>query len=126
MITAKINPEVSSVTDLVGGYVPRTKQRRVNSTVTVPNGEKILVGGLLSSNLFQTVNKVPILGDIPFIGALFRHKVEQLESTDLVIEITPRVINLAEEQQEFVLDERLTRELIERKTEDSENEEEQE
>ncbi|HOQ79544.1 MAG TPA: secretin and TonB N-terminal domain-containing protein [Candidatus Cloacimonadota bacterium] len=126
MITAKIAPEVSSVTDLVGGYVPRTKLRRVNSTVTVPNGEKILVGGLLSSNLFQTVHKVPLLGDIPFIGGLFRHKVEQLQSTDLVIEITPRIINLAEDKVEYVLDERLTRELIERKTEDSENQEEQE
>lgn len=121
MITAKIAPEVSSVTDLVGGYVPRTKQRKINTTVTVPNGSKIHVGGLLSSNLFQTVNKVPLLGDIPFIGKLFRHKFEQLQSTDLVIEITPRVIDLTEEQVEFEVDERLTKELIERKKQESNN-----
>lgn len=119
MITAKISPEVSSVTDLVGGYVPRTKQRRVNTTVTVPNGEKIHVGGLLSSNLFQTTNKVPLLGDIPFIGKLFRHKYEQLQSTDLVIEITPRVVDMNEQKYEYEVDERLTKELIQRKESES-------
>lgn len=119
MITAKISPEVSSVTDLVGGYVPRTKQRKVNTTVTVPNGDKIHVGGLLSSNLFQTTNKVPLLGDIPFIGKLFRHKYEQLQSTDLVIEITPRVVDINEQKYEYEVDERLTKELIQRKESES-------
>jgi type IV pilus assembly protein PilQ len=96
-ITASIEPEVSSVVDLVGGFVPRTKMRTLKTTVSVPNGQKIYAGGLLSSNLVTTTNKVPFLGDIPFIGGLFRHNYTAIQNTDLVIEITPRIINLAEE-----------------------------
>lgn len=111
-ITATIAPEVSSITDLVGGYVPRTKQRRVTTTVTVPNGQKIHVGGLLSSNLINTTNKVPFLGDLPFVGRFFQHQYTHIQNTDLVIEITPRVVNIAEEQYDIEVDERLGRELI--------------
>ncbi len=111
-ITTKINPEVSSVTELVGGYVPRTKVRRVMSTVTVPNGSKIIVGGLLSSTLIRSVNKVPLLGDLPFVGKFFQHVNEQVNTTDLIIEITPRIVDLNEQQVDFEVDSRLDRRLI--------------
>lgn len=111
-ITARIEPEVSSVMELVAGYVPRTKVRRVNSTVTVPNGQKIVVGGLLSSNITTKVNKVPLLGDIPFLGKLFQHKHNTVTNTDLIIEITPRVVSFDDISKEFKVDERLERRLI--------------
>jgi type II secretory pathway component GspD/PulD (secretin) len=115
-ITTIIEPEVSSVLELVGGYVPRTKVRRVTSTVTVPDGRKIIVGGLLNSDIVNTVNKVPFLGDLPFIGKLFQHKSSKVNTTDLIIEITPHVVDFAEEsQEEFDIDERLERKLIKRK-----------
>jgi type IV pilus assembly protein PilQ len=117
-ITANIAPEVSSIIGLIGGTIPHTKQRKINTTVTVPNGQKIHVGGLLSSNLVTTTNKVPFLGDIPFIGRLFQHKYTEIRNTDLVIEITPRVINLADEQYDYELDSRLGRELIKKKTDE--------
>lgn len=119
-ITAKIEPEVSSVTDLVGGYVPRTKQRKVTSTVTVPDGSKIIVGGLLSTTIVTNTNKLPFLGDLPFIGKLFQHKYEKIDTTDLIIEITPRVIDIANEQYELKIDNRLEKELIEKKAETKE------
>jgi type IV pilus assembly protein PilQ len=112
-ITAKIAPEVSSVTDLVGGYVPRTKVRRVASTVTVPNEHKIIVGGLLNSSITQKTNKVPFLGDLPFIGRVFQHRYELIENTDLIMEITPRLVSMTEQSPEPIVDERLTRTLIE-------------
>jgi type II secretory pathway component GspD/PulD (secretin) len=112
-ITAKIAPEVSSVTDLVGGYVPRTKVRRVASTVTVPNEHKIIVGGLLHSNLSQKTTKVPFLGDLPFVGRIFQHRYEVVENTDLIMEITPRLVSMNEKSPEPKIDERLTRTLIE-------------
>jgi type IV pilus assembly protein PilQ len=112
-ITAKIAPEVSSVQDLVGGYVPRTKVRRVTSTVTVPNEHKIIVGGLLNSSITQRTNKVPFLGDLPFVGRIFQHRYELVETTDLIMEITPRLVSMNEKSPEPKLDERLTRTLIE-------------
>lgn len=112
-ITAKIQPEVSSVMDLVGGYVPRTKVRRVSSTVTVPNEHKIIVGGLLTSSITQKTNKVPFLGDLPFVGRIFQHRYELIETTDLIMEITPRLVSMNEPSPDPKLDARLTRTLIE-------------
>lgn len=120
-ITATIAPEVSSVTDLVGGYVPRTKVRRVSTSVTVPNEKKIVVGGLLNSSISQRTNKLPFLGDLPFIGRIFQHRYETIENTDLIMEITPRLVSISEKAPEVKVDERLTRHLIE--YEDQENEE---
>jgi type II secretory pathway component GspD/PulD (secretin) len=114
-ITTTINPEVSSVLELVGGYVPRTKIRRVHSTVTVPDGKKIIVGGLLNSNLSQKTSKLPLLGDIPFIGKLFQHRYEVLDNTDLIIEITPRIVDLTDHQKEVDVDPRLNKHLIQYK-----------
>ncbi|MCB5259279.1 MAG: type II and III secretion system protein, partial [Candidatus Cloacimonetes bacterium] len=99
--------------ELVGGFVPRTKVRRVSSTVTVPNGHKIIVGGLLNSSITQRTNKLPFLGDIPFIGRLFQHRYEFVENTDLIMEITPRLVSMSETSPEPIVDERLTRTLIE-------------
>ena len=119
-ITAKIAPEVSSVTDLVGGYVPRTRVRRVTSTVTVPNEHKIIVGGLLNSSITQKTSKLPLLGDLPFIGRLFQHRYELIENTDLIMEITPRLVMMNEKSPTPKLDERLTRTLIEYEEEEEE------
>ncbi|MBM4403171.1 MAG: hypothetical protein FJ042_02105 [Candidatus Cloacimonetes bacterium] len=112
-ITARIAPEVSSVTELVGGFVPRTKVRRVSTTVTVPNEQKIIVGGLLNSSVTQKTTKLPFLGDLPFIGKLFQHRYEFVENTDLIMEITPRIVSVNTEYPEPKVDERLTRTLIE-------------
>ena len=114
-ITTKIEPEVSSVLELVGGYVPRTKVRRVISTVTVADGKKIIVGGLLNSNIIQQENKVPFLGDLPWIGKIFRHKYNQVSNTDLIIEITPHIVDSSDSDKEYDLDKRLERKLIREK-----------
>jgi type II secretory pathway component GspD/PulD (secretin) len=122
-ITTKIEPEVSSVLELVGGYVPRTKVRRVVSTVTVPDGNRIIVGGLLNSTVITTTNRVPLLSSIPFIGKFFTHKVEEVNNTDLIIEVTPRVVDTNTMNKTYDIDERLERKLI-RETKGGEDESE--
>ncbi len=119
-ITMAISPEVSSVSELVGGYVPRTKVRRVTSAVTVPNEHKVIVGGLLNSSINQQTSKLPFLGDLPFIGKIFQHRYETIENTDLIIEITPRLVDMTETTPEIKVDERLTRTLIEFEEEEEE------
>ncbi|MCD4652163.1 MAG: hypothetical protein K8S56_10335 [Candidatus Cloacimonetes bacterium] len=115
-ITTMIAPEVSSVVELVGGYIPRTKTRKINTTVTVPSGSKIIVGGLLTTQKVVTKNKFPFLGDIPFIGEyLFTHTFEEIATTDLIIEITPRIVDVAAEQVEFDIDPDLQHQLINKK-----------
>lgn len=117
-ITAKISPEVSSIIDFVSGYIPRTKVRRVSSTVTVPDGQKIIVGGLLNSTLTQRTSKLPLLGDLPILGKLFQHRYEIVENTDLIMEITPRLITGNEPVREPKIDSRLNKRLIRYEDED--------
>jgi type IV pilus assembly protein PilQ len=111
-ITAKISPEVSSIIDFVADYIPRTKVRKVTSTVTVPDGKKIIVGGLLNSSLTDKTSKLPLLGDLPLVGKLFQHKYITTENTDLIMEITPRLIPDTEIYKEPIVDERLSKRLI--------------
>ncbi len=111
-ITTTISPEISSVMGLVGGYVPRTKVRKVNSTITVPSGQTFIVSGLLNTQLSTQVNKVPFLGDIPYIGRFFRHETESLEKTDLIIEMTPTVITAADYNKDVQIEEEMTESLI--------------
>lgn len=111
-ITTRIEPEISSVIDLVGGYVPRVKVRKVNSTITVPSGDTFIVSGLLSSQMTLRTNKVPFLGDVPFIGRFFRHTTESLEKTDLIIEMTPTVVNATDFNKVIKVDDIMTESLI--------------
>lgn len=67
--------------------------RSTRSIVRVMDGETVVLGGLIRNELSQTVTKVPILGDIPIAGALFRHKNKEKDrERELLIFITPRVI----------------------------------
>lgn len=119
LITTKIEPEVSSVMELVGGYIPRTKVRKITSTVTVPDGKKIIVGGLLNTNTINTVNKVPFLGSLPFVGKLFQHTVKDMRKTDLIIEITPNIVEY-ENEVNFEIDEKLEKRLLKEKKDEQE------
>ncbi len=111
-ITTTIEPEVSSVTELVQDRIPRTKVRKITTTVTVPNGHRIVVGGLLSTNIITTNSNLPLLSEIPFIGVLFKHKSVTMEKTDLIIEITPRIVDVNDEYNYKLTDERLDKRII--------------
>jgi len=79
------------------------------------------VGGLLNSSLTQKTSKLPFLGDLPFIGRLFQHRYEVVENTDLIMEITPRLVSINEPSPEPKVDERLTRTLIQYEDSDNQN-----
>ncbi|MCK4248320.1 MAG: type II and III secretion system protein, partial [Candidatus Omnitrophica bacterium] len=93
-ITMKINPKVSEI--VVGETTyegqPLILTREARTQVIVKDGHTIAIGGLIKEKTVDTVVKVPILGDIPILGYLFKHKANVLETTDLLIFITPRII----------------------------------
>jgi type II secretory pathway component GspD/PulD (secretin) len=93
-ITSTVSPEVSTIVGFVGpnGDLPQTSTRRANAVVRVRNGQRFYLGGLLNEEDRETVEKVPILGDIPIIQYLFRHYRIEKNQTDLLIEITPVLI----------------------------------
>jgi type IV pilus secretin PilQ/predicted competence protein len=93
-ITTTIKPEVSTVTGFTGenGDLPIVATRQASTTVRLKDGNSVIIGGLLSEDKTTVVTKLPILGSIPLIGLLFQHQSIQTRKTDLVIEVTPRIL----------------------------------
>ena len=94
-ITVKVEPEVSTIFEFIGpdANIPRVKKRASSSTIRVRDGESIVIGGLLSNDKKQTTYKFPFLHKLPFIGEkIFTSRGIIERKTDLVIQITPKII----------------------------------
>lgn len=76
-----------------GGSVPAIDARRLNTQVLVNNGETVVLGGVFEQTENDSVTKVPLLGDIPILGALFRYKAKSSQSRELLIFVTPKIVN---------------------------------
>ncbi|MDH4179706.1 MAG: hypothetical protein OEV33_04290, partial [Armatimonadota bacterium] len=94
-IICEIHPEVSTLSalDPVTG-LPEKITRTADTMVRVKDGQTIVIGGLRQEEERRIRTKVPILGDIPLLGALFRSSATSVNRTDLVIFVTPRVLSL--------------------------------
>ncbi|MCK5145882.1 hypothetical protein KAR48_03950 [bacterium] len=94
-ITMFVNPvieEISGWVEYQGNQAPITDKRAVNTIVAVKNGETVVIGGLVKSQKVRTLKKVWLLGSIPLIGKLFQHEKLEEKQTDLMIFITPTII----------------------------------
>ncbi|RII27806.1 MAG: pilus assembly protein CpaC [Geobacter sp.] len=94
LISLKINPaEVSSITGYlpVNGY-PIIDTRSVNTSVELKDGESLIMAGLLQEEAIKNMSKIPLLGDIPILGALFRSTQNDIKEKELVFFITPKII----------------------------------
>jgi type II secretory pathway component GspD/PulD (secretin) len=91
-----VSPEVSEIVEYRGQFNERpvTSTRSATTQVIIKNGETILIGGLISTLERKVERKVPVLGDIPLLGYLFRHKSDSKEKVDLMIFVTPRIAAL--------------------------------
>jgi general secretion pathway protein D len=93
-VTMIVEPKVSTIVEFVGPDkdLPRTSERSATTSVRSESGKTIFIGGLQAEDSKQTVDKVPVLGDIPVIGNLFRHYRNDTVKKDLLIEITPTIV----------------------------------
>ncbi len=95
-VTMKIRPEVSSVgrtlTTSDGDEIPIVDTTTAETTVMVKDGHTIIIGGLIKDETVRTTKKIPILGDIPLLGMVFRQIDENKEKTELVVFLTPHII----------------------------------
>jgi len=91
-----IYQEISAVTETAGlnpnVVGPSTSKRSASTTVVVKDRETMVIGGLIRDNVTSATMKVPLLGDIPILGWLFKYKTTKVEKTNLMIFITPYVI----------------------------------
>lgn len=76
-----------------GGEVPAIDKRRLSTQVLVNDGETVVLGGVFEQTESESVAKVPLLGDIPLLGVLFRQKTTSSQSRELLIFVTPKIVN---------------------------------
>jgi general secretion pathway protein D len=95
-VTLKVNPEVKGISGLAatqgGTLAPITTVRRADTTVTMGDGETLVIGGLYTNSHITEKAKTPLLSDIPVVGCLFTRTRETKAKTELVILITPRIV----------------------------------
>lgn len=95
-IKLQILQEVSNVSDAVNQAGIITNKRAIETTVLVGDGEAIVLGGLIQDDVQNGVDKIPGLGDIPFLGALFRSESRKRTKTNLMVFLRPVVVRSPE------------------------------
>ncbi|HIE51805.1 MAG TPA: hypothetical protein EYP85_08600 [Armatimonadetes bacterium] len=92
-ITTRITPQVSNIVELDPQTgLPVLSTREATTSVRVRDGETIVIGGLTLQQEFETKRRIPLLGDIPVLGSLFRSRQTVTTNTELIIFITPYVL----------------------------------
>lgn len=107
-IQMTVAPEVSNIDESAGAQtgsivVPGFRSRRANTTITLASGQSFVIGGLIQDNLRSSVSKIPFLGDIPIIGALFRSTSYEKDQSELAILVTPTFVEPIEEGAKIAL-----------------------
>ena len=88
--------EVSElIANPAGGFVPQIARREVSTAVLIDNGQTVVVGGVYEFKDREDLRKVPFLGDLPVLGNLFKNKSRDIEKAELLIFVTPRVLQVA-------------------------------
>jgi type IV pilus assembly protein PilQ len=105
-VTPQITPDDRIIMDLLvtkdnvgqvvqsatGGQVPSIDTRSVTTSVVVNDGQTVVLGGIYETELRETINKVPVLGDIPGLGYLFRSRSNINNNAELLIFVTPKIL----------------------------------
>lgn len=97
-----IEPQVSSVTDSSvpignGIFAPIISNQSASTTVAVKDGETVVIGGLITTRKTESESKVPVLGDVPGLGNLFRTTTRRNTRTELLIAMTPTIVRTVED-----------------------------
>ena len=120
MVEMIVSPQISQLADrsewvpISGGTTnspnvvtaPVINSRAADTVVVVPNAQTVVIGGLMQNTKLDSTDKVPILGDIPLLGALFRHKVTNNAKTELMIFMTPHIVRQPSDLAEVTGDEK--------------------
>jgi type II secretory pathway component GspD/PulD (secretin) len=97
MVEMIVSPEISSLTDQTvpianGVSVPVIAKRSADTVVVTPDGHPVIIGGMMQNNKTSTESKIPLLGDIPLIGNLFKRQARNNSKTELLIFLTPHIV----------------------------------
>ncbi|MBV8081868.1 MAG: secretin and TonB N-terminal domain-containing protein [Candidatus Eremiobacteraeota bacterium] len=91
-ITTTLHVERSNIQAIIAGQYPLLDNRKIDSILRVKDGDTIVMGGLITDDTTKTINKVPLLGDIPVVGALFKNVNSTKVHSEIVFLITPHIV----------------------------------
>jgi pilus assembly protein CpaC len=96
-IRLQVAPEVSALdfsnaVQVSGFNVPAITTRKVNTEVELSDGQSFLIGGLLDNRETETFQKIPFIGDMPYIGKFFQSKSINRTNTELIVIVTPEIV----------------------------------
>ncbi len=97
MVEMIVSPEISNLSDqtvpiAAGVNAPVINSRTADTVVITPDGQPVVIGGLMSNNKTESDSKIPLLGDIPLLGNLFKHRSRNNTKTELLIFLTPHIV----------------------------------
>lgn len=93
MVNMQVQQTANELVSYTSFNAPIVNQRSANTVVSVKDGETIVLGGIMGDEKTSTINKIPLLGDIPIIGNLFRSTVKNNAKTELLIFLTPHIVS---------------------------------
>jgi type II secretory pathway component HofQ len=91
-VMIEVRPEVSTLIELVNNQYPRTAVRIVETNMRVKDGDTVIMGGLIREEDIQNVSKIPLLGDLPILGTLFKTTTVTKNRNEVVIMLTPHIM----------------------------------
>jgi pilus assembly protein CpaC len=97
-IQLEVEPEVSNIdpsvgTSIGGTVVPGRNTQRVHTTVIIEDGQTLAIGGLIQNQVVANITKVPVIGDLPYLGAAFSSKSFKETESELVVLVTPHLVD---------------------------------
>ena len=92
-IVVTLHPVINNVTSYDAAGIPQIATRDTQTTVGLRDGQTLAIGGLLQDNNTKTTTKIPILGDLPILGPVFRNVNVQNSRDELIITVTPHVVD---------------------------------
>jgi general secretion pathway protein D len=95
LVTMDVQQTANELVTFTSFNAPIINQREATTEVSVMDGQTVIIGGIIRDQVSTTVNKTPILGDIPLIGSLFRSTDKTKSKTELMVFLTPRIVHNA-------------------------------
>ncbi|WP_318496503.1 type II secretion system secretin GspD [Photobacterium leiognathi] len=92
LVEMKVKQEVSDTSDAGSTTTPPILKRSIDTNLVAETGQTVVLGGLISQNQTSTIHKVPLLGDIPVLGQLFKSTSLKDRKTELIVTLTPHII----------------------------------
>jgi len=104
VVTMDVNQTANDLQGFTSFNAPIINQRQAQTTVSVKDGETIILGGIIRNTVTATTNKIPLLGDLPILGNLFKSKSNKDSKTELMVFLTPKIVRDPSESKQLTQD----------------------